>query len=167
LRIRLLVSLLLLAVAPPALEAKPSNDAVNPAQAPAFSLPGREGMVSLESLRGRFVYVDFWASWCGPCEMSFPWLLSMNERYASKGLAIVAINLDKNRDAADDFLRRFSVPFLVAFDPAGKTAEAFNVTVMPSSYLLSPTGVILHSQPGFDLKKAERLEAILKEAISR
>ena len=55
--------------------------------APAFALPTASGeIVSLEKLRGRVVYVDFWASWCGPCRRSFPWMNEMQQKYGARGL---------------------------------------------------------------------------------
>ena len=66
--------------------------------APLFALPTAAGdTVGLERLRGKVVYVDFWASWCGPCRRSFPWMNEMQRRYGSHGLSIVAINVDKKR----------------------------------------------------------------------
>jgi cytochrome c biogenesis protein CcmG/thiol:disulfide interchange protein DsbE len=132
--------------------------------APRFSLPGRTGTVSLDSLRGRVVYVDFWASWCDPCRRSFPWLNALNERYSARGLTIVAVNLDKDRHAADAFLKKFPASFPVAFDPAGKTAEAYGVSAMPSSFLIGPTGTLLSSHSGFDPKKTGRIEDLIREA---
>jgi len=158
--------LLLLVLSPPALAADASRPDAGEHLAPAFSLPGPAGTVTLESLKGKVVYVDFWASWCAPCEASFPWMHAMHERYAAKGLAIVAIDLDKDRDAAEEFLRHHPAPFLVAFDPAGKTAESYGVEAMPSSYLIGPTGTVLHTTAGFDPRKADRVEALIKEALS-
>ena len=132
--------------------------------APTFSLPGRTGTVSLDSLRGRVVYVDFWASWCEPCRRSFPWLNTLRERYAGRGLTIVAINLDKDRRAADAFLGKFPASFLVAYDPAGKTAEAYRVSAMPSSFIIGPTGILLSSHAGFDPRKTGTIEALIQEA---
>jgi len=113
------------------------------------------------------VLVDFWASWCEPCRKSFPWMTQMNERYASKGLAIVAINLDKSRDAADAFLAEHPAPFEIAFDPAGDVAEAFRVRAMPTSFLVAPDGTVLRSHAGFDPHKAQALEASIREACAR
>lgn len=136
--------------------------------APAFTLPEREGgTVSLEALRGKLVYVDFWASWCGPCRMSFPWMRTLHERFAARGLAVVAINLDKSRADAIDFLHQYPAPFLVAFDPLGKSAEAFEVPSMPTSFLIGPTGEILHVEAGFDPKRTTALETLIQEALPR
>ena len=136
-----------------------------PANAPPFSLPGPSGTVSLAGLAGKVVYVDFWASWCAPCQQSFPWMAALHARYAAKGLAVVAISLDKDREAADAFLLEHPTPFLIAFDPSGKTAEAYHVTAMPSSYLVGPTGLILRSMAGFDTAGTGTLEQAIREAL--
>ena len=138
-----------------------------PPRAPFFTLPTQTGSVSLHSLRGKVVYVDFWASWCIPCRDSFPWMKSIYEKYASKGLEIVAINLDKNREYADKFLQEFYPPFTVAFDPEGKTAEAFEVPTMPSSFLISRNGNIIYTHAGFDEKKIDVVENVIKEEVSK
>ena len=166
-RRRVLASyLLVLLLALPAL-ARPAAAKAQGAPAPSFNLPGRSGTVSLDSLRGRVVYVDFWASWCEPCRRSFPWMKAMHERYADRGLTIVAINLDKDRRAADAFLEKFPARFLVAYDPAGKSAEAYRVSAMPSSFLIGPTGLLLSSHAGFEPRKADAIEALIQEACPR
>ena len=163
---RLFASLvLLLCLATPAHAGKPAPRAPAPIPAPAFDLPTSGGTVSLDSLRGKVVYVDFWASWCGPCRQSFPWMKSLYERYADKGLVIVAINLDKDRDAAESFLEKYPAPFVVAFDPSGKTAKAFKVWGMPTSYIVGPTGAILATHPGFDPKHTALIESQIQQAF--
>jgi cytochrome c biogenesis protein CcmG/thiol:disulfide interchange protein DsbE len=133
--------------------------------APSFSLPTSDGTVCLDSLRGRVVLVDFWASWCGPCRKSFPWMKAMQETYGDKGLTIVAINVDKSREAAEPFLREFPSPLLVAFDPEGKIAEKFNVAAMPSSYLIDRKGQILDAHRGFEPKQSKEWEKRIQEAL--
>lgn len=159
--------LLLLFLAAPAFALPPAPAGGGDRPAPTFSLPGPAGTVSLDSLRGRVVYVDFWASWCEPCRRSFPWLNTLRERYADRGFTIVAINLDKDRRAADAFLAKFPASFLVAYDPAGKTAEAYRVSAMPSSFLIGPNGTILSSHAGFDPRKSGAIEALIQEACPR
>jgi thiol-disulfide isomerase/thioredoxin len=138
-----------------------------PRPAPAFSLPGTTGTVALDSLRGRVVYLDFWASWCGPCRASFPWMATMQQRYAANGFTVVAVNLDKERRAAETFLARHPAGFPVAFDPAGRTAEAYGVSAMPMSFLIGRDGAILSTHAGFAPGKAGELEARIREACAR
>ena len=135
--------------------------------APAFTLPGMKGDVALESLRGKTVLVDFWASWCGPCRQSFPWMNDLEKRYGDKGLAIVAVNLDKDREFANSFLAEVPAEFTVVFDPSGKTAESYKVKAMPTTFLISPDGKLLATHTGFDTKHASEFEAQIAEALPK
>ncbi|HEX4960559.1 MAG TPA: TlpA disulfide reductase family protein [Thermoanaerobaculia bacterium] len=157
--------LLLLSLAIPAQPKTARGASPDPPLAASFALPTSTGTVTLDGLRTKVVLVDFWASWCGPCRQSFPWLSTMSQRYGEQGLVVVAINLDKDRDLAQAFLRRFSPPFIVAFDPAGKTAEAFNVTAMPSSFLVSRSGRVVYSHAGFDLRDTDAIEQQIQKQI--
>jgi peroxiredoxin len=162
------LGLVLLLGAAPSADAKSPKDAAAAATpAPSFDLPARTGTVSSDSLRGKIVLVDFWASWCGPCQKSFPWLSTMYDRYSTKGFTIVAISLDKDRVAAEAFLAKHPTPFTVAFDPSGKTAKAYKVWGMPSSFILSPTGSILYSYSGFNPDHANQVEGMIREACAK
>ena len=135
--------------------------------APGFSLPASQGTAVLDSLRGKVVWVDFWASWCEPCRKSFPWMKSMASRYGPKGFTIVAINLDKQRDDAEAFLGRYEAPFTVAFDPSGRTAEAYEVKAMPTSFLIDRGGSIVYTHAGFDARSAAAAESLIAGACAR
>ena len=117
--------------------------------APIFELPTDNGNISLDSLKGKVVYLDFWASWCGPCRKSFPWMNRMIQRYRDKGLVIVAVNLDKSRDLARKFLQDYPAQFTVAYDPEGNTADQYDVQGMPSSYLIDRRQHIVKVHLGF------------------
>jgi thiol-disulfide isomerase/thioredoxin len=138
-----------------------------PAVAPSFTLPGLKSEVTLESLRGRTVLVDFWASWCGPCRQSFPWMNDLQRRYGDRGLVIVAVNLDKDRGLAKSFLAEVPATFTVAFDPKGATAASYKVKAMPTTFLVSPEGKLLVTHAGFDAKHAPEFEAQIAEALPR
>jgi cytochrome c biogenesis protein CcmG/thiol:disulfide interchange protein DsbE len=135
--------------------------------APSFTLPARKGSVALDSLRGRVVLLDFWASWCGPCRESFPWMADLQRRLDAKGLTVVAVNLDKSRGLADEFLARHPAAFAVAFDPEGRTADAFGVRAMPTSLLLGRDGVIVATHAGFDSRGAVEWARSIEEACDR
>ena len=149
----------------PVSAAPPASLAGTPA--PAFRLPGRSSEVALDSLRGRVVLVDFWASWCGPCRQSFPWLAALQKRLESRGLTVVAIDLDKSRPAADAFLARFETPFTVAFDPSGGTAEAYGVRAMPTSVLLDRGGKVVALHRGFEAAHAAAWAATIEAECAR
>ncbi len=136
-------------------------------QAPDFTLAGQKGSVSLKDYRGKVVYVDFWASWCTPCRKSFPWMNDMQKRYKSKGLQVIGINLDQERDLAEKFLSANPAQFVVAFDPDGKSAEAYNVKGMPSSYIIDRQGNIVKTHIGFRESEVKEMELELAKALSR
>jgi thiol-disulfide isomerase/thioredoxin len=134
--------------------------------APPFSLPSAKGdTVALDKLRGKVVYVDFWASWCGPCRRSFPWMNEMQQKYGAKGFVVVGINVDKKRADADRFLLQNPASFVIAFDDTGATPSAYAVKGMPSSYLVDSRGNVTHIERGFlDEHKADlekRIAALL------
>lgn len=135
--------------------------------APGFSLPGRTATVELAKLRGRVVYVDFWASWCGPCRQSFPWMNRMQKRYGDQGFTVVAINLDKSREASDGFLKETPADFSVVYDPEGKTAAAYGLKVMPSSYLVDRAGRIHKRHVGFREQDAREVESSIQSLIEK
>src|SRR4249919_1638262 len=101
------LALTLVAAPAPARAPKPQPTA------PTFTLPASHGEVTLASLRGKAVLVDFWASWCGPCRQSFPWMNDLQRRYGARGLAIVAVNLDKDHELANAFLHEVPAMFTV------------------------------------------------------
>lgn len=136
-------------------------------QLPDFKLPTDNGEVSQSTFKDQVVYIDFWASWCKPCLKSFPFLNELQQRYGSKGLKILAINLDKDHQAAESFLHRTPASFTVAFDEQGDIAQRFHVQGMPSSYLVDRKGYIRARHIGFRDEDKAKLEqavaSLLKE----
>jgi len=121
---------------------------------------------SLESYRGQVVWLDFWASWCTPCRRSFPWMNNIAERYADEGLVIVGVNVDRERDLAEEFLRETPASFAIAYDPEGALAQQFGVLGMPSSYLIDRNGEIISSHIGFRRDETDNYEASIREALA-
>jgi thiol-disulfide isomerase/thioredoxin len=105
--------------------------------------------LDLSAYRGKVVYVDFWASWCGPCKQSFPWMQIMKDTYDRQGLTVIAVNLDMERADADKFLDRFRPTVEVRFDPKGELAQFYKVQAMPSSVLIDRHGVTRFTHAGF------------------
>jgi len=130
-----------------------------------FTLPTASGTVSLTEHRNEVVYLDFWASWCIPCRKSFPWLNEMARRYGKQGLTILAVNLDKERELAEQFLHEIPANFTIAFDPEGKVADQYEVEGMPSSYIIDRQGRIVSVHLGFREEDARDMERILRQAL--
>jgi thiol-disulfide isomerase/thioredoxin len=122
--------------------------------------------LDLDQLRGRVVYLDFWASWCAPCRQSFPWMQTMKNTYEAHGLTIVAVSLDANRADADSFLEQFKPTFDVRFDPDGGLAESYKVKGMPSSTLIDRHGVPRFTHVGFRPVDAPVYEAEVRELLA-
>lgn len=140
--------------------------ALDPGQpAPDVDLAAGPGAEKLSKLKGKVVYVDFWASWCGPCRQSFPWMNEMQGKYGSKGLQIVGINLDAKRADADQFLAQLPAKFAVGFDAKGDSAKHFGVKGMPTSVLIGPDGKVLAVHQGFKDEDRKELEAKFVNAL--
>lgn len=120
----------------------------------------------LAPIEGKVVWVDFWASWCAPCRRSFPWLNTMQRKYGSRGLQIIAVNVDKDRALADQFLKETPAQFSLRFDPAGKLAKEFKVQAMPSSFVLDAQGNVLASHFGFKLANTDEYERGIVSALA-
>lgn len=165
---RLLLLLALLSPVP-TLAADTLQSAEQAAAAPTCPLtidtPGAPR--SLADLRGQVVYLDFWASWCGPCRQSFPFMNSLEAELGEQGLAVVAVNLDEETADAANFLAVHPVHFQVAGGDNTACASAFQVEAMPSSYLIDRAGRLRLVHHGFRAGDAEtlraRIEALLAE----
>ncbi len=136
-------------------------------EAPAIKLPTVSGEFDLAKLQGKVVYLDFWASWCSPCRKSFPWMNKMMTTYKKQGFEVVAVNLDKERKLADEFLQKVDAHFTVAFDPAGDSAKAYKLRGMPSSYLIGRDGKLYASHIGFREKDKPKMEQAIIQLLKQ
>jgi peroxiredoxin len=135
-------------------------------RAPQFRVDGFDGdAVSLSSLRGKVVIVDFWASWCEPCGDAMPALDRMYRRYKDHGLVVVGVSVDERAQNARGFLRQHRVSFPVVHDADHSVAERYGPPTMPSSYVIDRRGVIRHVHAGFRAGDARRLEAQIRELL--
>lgn len=136
------------------------------ALAPDLVLSEERGTSSLAQLRGRVVYLDFWASWCGPCRQSFPVMNQLQAKFRGQGLDIVAVNLDARRTDAQAFLAEVPAQFRIAFDAAGSSAKLFGVQGMPSSYLIGRDGRVIAVHQGFRDEDRASIEKGIAQALA-
>ena len=134
-------------------------------KAPEFRLPTENGEILLANFQGKLVYVDFWASWCRPCKNSFPWMIEMKKKYKHLPFEVIAINLDKDRNLANQFIASQAINFPVAFDPQAKVAKQYGVEGMPSSYLVDPQGRLRIRYTGFWNKSKNEKEQTINRLL--
>ncbi len=162
----LLVALLAVMVVATALAA-PRGIASPGDQAPDFRLPTAEGnRLSLASLRGKVVLVDFWASWCGPCKASFPALDSLYQDMKDRGFEVVAVDVDEKREDADAFLTERPHAMTVVFDPKGTAPTAFGVEGMPTSFLIGRDGRIRFVHVGYTQKTVDSYKSEIEQLLA-
>lgn len=122
--------------------------------------------LNLEQYQGKVVYVDFWASWCGPCRQSFPVMNQLQKTYGENNFVIVAINEDSEPGAAEQFLAQYPANFTIFYDQNGELAKYFKVDAMPTSYLLDQAGTAKYRHRGFRQKDVAKLEQQIESLLS-
>lgn len=118
-----------------------------------FSAQASAGELNLDQYKGKVVYLDFWASWCGPCKESFPWLNNISKE--NPDLVVIGVNLDKEKKDAESFLIKYPASFKVIYNSSGSLAEKFKVKGMPYSIILDKNGKQKHSHIGFTKEKSK------------
>jgi cytochrome c biogenesis protein CcmG, thiol:disulfide interchange protein DsbE len=135
---------------------------IHPTWTQASAAPGG---IDLRALRGRVVYLDFWASWCTPCRKSFPWMESLESSFGGAGLTVIAVNVDSDRADAERFLAEFRPDFDVRFDPGGALAERFKVMGMPTSLIIDRHGVVRYRHIGFLPAEAQSYDDEVRQLL--
>lgn len=141
---------------------------VNGRAAPDVSLRTEQGApVQLRAYKGKVVLVDFWASWCVPCKVSFPALDALYHEFEPRGFAVLAVNLDERRKDAEGFLGAHPHTMPVLFDPEGGAPKAFGVKGMPTSFLIDRAGIVRFTHMGYSANIGQQyrheIEMLLSE----
>ncbi|ODT99411.1 MAG: peroxiredoxin [Planctomycetes bacterium SCN 63-9] len=129
--------------------------------APSFSTVDIDGKaVRLDSFKGKYVLVDFWATWCGPCIVELPRLQRAYEKYHAAGLEIIAVSLDETRGAVADFVKARKLPWPQVHNSSSNSdiVEAFGVASIPANFLIDPEGNVIR----LDLRGASIEQALEK-----
>lgn len=115
--------------------------------APEINLPSPSGeMISLSSLKGKYVLIDFWAAWCRPCRMENPNVKKMYATYADKGFEILGVSLDRTREAWMQAIEKDGLPWKHVSDLKyfnSEAAELYEIDAIPATYLIDPDGKII------------------------
>jgi len=135
--------------------------------APGFDLERLDGgRAELDGLRGRPVIINFWASWCAPCRVEMPDLISAWREHGGKGLQVLAVNLtdQERRKDVTRFVTELGMPFPVLLDSRGKVRELYALVSLPTTVFLDSAGIVRSVQSGPLTRNAlaQGLEAILR-----
>jgi thiol-disulfide isomerase/thioredoxin len=119
-----------------------------------------------ESLKGKIVIVDFWASWCLPCAESFPVLDELQKKYGDK-LVVIGVNVDEKASNMDKFLKKHPVSFTLVRDAGQKLVDTVSPETMPTSFILDGEGKVRFLHSGFHGEKTQKeyvseIESLLK-----
>jgi peroxiredoxin len=118
--------------------------------APAFELPrvGGGSSLSVEQLRGKVVLLNFWATWCKPCEDEMPAMERLYRALAGSDFELVAVSVDEDEAIVDAFANRLGLSFPILMDSSKKVAMAYQTFRFPESLLVGRDGVVLERYVG-------------------
>ncbi len=117
------------------------------AEAPEISLPNPDGeIVTLTSLRGKYVLIDFWAAWCRPCRAENPNVKKLYAKYAGENFEILGVSLDRNKEAWVGAIAQDGLPWKHVSDLKyynSEAAQEYQISAIPATYLIDPSGKII------------------------
>jgi len=136
--------------------------------APAFSLAALTGEnTTLSQYKGQVVMVNFWATWCGPCQQEMPLLDQMYKKYKPAGFTLIGVSVDKDAASVKALMARKPVSFPVLLDPANQVSKEYHVDEMPSSVIIDRKGEIRYVhrgyRPGDENEYQDRIRQLIRE----
>ena len=138
-----------------------------PEAAPDFELADLAGRpVRLADFRGRVVFLNFWATWCGPCREEFPAMAALARELGDQGLVILAVNFQEDPEPVAAFAREFQVPFAVLLDPSGEVGQRYRVQALPTTVLVDRQGMLAGVALGYRAWHTRSARGYLRELLA-
>jgi len=144
-----------------------SKKPVESSLAPDFSLKTlRDEQITLSSLRGKVVLLDFWATWCGPCKESIPHLIQIRKDFQAKGFEVIGLSMDRGDERiVRNFINTMDIPYPVLIAP-DDLAKKYGVTGLPTTFLIDREGKIREKIVGFNVSIAQKMVAKISQLLS-
>ncbi len=137
-------------------------------QAPEWTLKDATGKeVSLKSLRGKLVLLDFWATWCGPCRQAMPFMQKLHDKYKDKPVAVFGVNCYERGPRSDPvgYMKNAGFTYPLLLD-ASDVAVAYRVIGIPTFYVIGPDGKILMAHSGVSADYERQIEALIDKTLA-
>jgi len=136
-------------------------------RAPELGLADLEGnRISIASLRGKVVVVDFWATWCEPCREELPVLNRLYREHQDDGLVVVGVSVDNSADNVREFLREMPLQFPIVHDEGHQIAGRYGPSQMPTSYIIDRRGVVRYVHGGYRAEDAARIQREIRTLLA-
>ncbi len=137
-----------------------------PTRAVDFELEDLQGeRVSLKSFQGRIVLLNFWATWCPPCRAEMPSLERLHQAFRGRDFALLAVDLQEEKDQVQRFAAEYSLSFRVLLDSSGQVGSTYGVRSIPTTYLIDRRGFLLARFIGGREWDAAELRSLLEELL--
>ena len=146
-----------------------SKKAKVPKVVPDFSLTSLDGQtLTRDSLKGKVVLLDFWATWCAPCRAAIPHLVTLYETYKDQGLEVIGVSLDQgDQSDVEEFVKRNHIPYPIAMGDKKPITKDLGISSLPTIILLSKQPSIEFKVVGFNAEIANKLESKIKELLAK
>jgi cytochrome c biogenesis protein CcmG/thiol:disulfide interchange protein DsbE len=134
---------------------------------PAYNATYIDGKpLSMASEKGNVVFLNVWATWCGPCRFETPELQALQNQYAANGLKVIGVSVDEgDATAVKTFVTEQKITYGIAVDPEGRIANLVQTTVLPTSLLIDRNGKIVWRQIGAIMPNDAKLKAAVEKAV--
>lgn len=144
------------------------KEVIQPLAAPAFVLTTIEGRsIDSNSLRGKVVLVNFWATWCGPCKEEMPALERLQESFGGKDFALLAVTTDQQLEGIRTFVRTLGLEFPILLDDTKDVSAAFGVRGLPTTVLIDRQGRLVGRAVGPRAWDNEESVALIRQVLGR
>lgn len=135
--------------------------------APNFALKTVDGRsFSRDNMHGKYVLLEFWASWCGPCREALPEMFRLHRKFHDSRFVMIGVNEDENQNSFEAFVAQKGIRWPQEWDPDGKLLTRFSSDALPSYVLIGPDGHMRFMQKGYTLDTYDRLRHVISDALN-
>lgn len=130
-------------------------------EAPDFELPTIGNYdIRLSDYRGKNIILNFWASWCGPCEMEVPTMKSAYDKLSKIGVVVLAVSIKDSVDNAQSYAKAKDLPWIIPVDPDGVLGTYYNIHGIPTTYFINQKGIITSVKIGPFLSESDIMDRL-------